>query len=247
LSNEAVNAVKKKGKESIFLYSYAAVFGAMGDPALIEGYFKDIVRLVRIGAPGKKDLQGIIPLLLNLIVAKDLMRLFPYIREMADTLPYVEKNVCEILEKAQRRFEAETLEEKGFSILFYELFRILAKGCNCKDCQLDIASMEYNILVEISTYRPQIIRLKNEHPLLFSMHAAFLNDAILTRTPEKMAYQRYKKLSRSGYYPTMLSDRYDDGNEQPAVQTVRRDGPKIGRNDPCPCGSGKKYKKCCGA
>jgi SEC-C motif-containing protein len=24
-------------------------------------------------------------------------------------------------------------------------------------------------------------------------------------------------------------------------------GPKIGRNDPCPCGSGKKYKKCCGA
>jgi preprotein translocase subunit SecA len=31
------------------------------------------------------------------------------------------------------------------------------------------------------------------------------------------------------------------------VQTVRRDSPKIGRNDPCPCGSGKKYKKCHGA
>ncbi len=30
------------------------------------------------------------------------------------------------------------------------------------------------------------------------------------------------------------------------VETVRV-GPKIGRNDPCPCGSGKKYKKCCGA
>jgi preprotein translocase subunit SecA len=27
--------------------------------------------------------------------------------------------------------------------------------------------------------------------------------------------------------------------------TVRREGKKIGRNDPCPCGSGKKYKKCC--
>ena len=26
-----------------------------------------------------------------------------------------------------------------------------------------------------------------------------------------------------------------------------RTGPKVGRNDPCPCGSGKKYKKCCGA
>jgi SEC-C motif-containing protein len=29
-------------------------------------------------------------------------------------------------------------------------------------------------------------------------------------------------------------------------KTVRRETPKIGRNDPCPCGSGKKYKKCCG-
>ena len=28
---------------------------------------------------------------------------------------------------------------------------------------------------------------------------------------------------------------------------VRRQGPAVGRNDPCPCGSGKKYKKCCGA
>jgi uncharacterized protein len=28
---------------------------------------------------------------------------------------------------------------------------------------------------------------------------------------------------------------------------VMRQGPKVGRNDPCPCGSGKKYKKCCGA
>jgi SEC-C motif-containing protein len=27
----------------------------------------------------------------------------------------------------------------------------------------------------------------------------------------------------------------------------KRDSPKVGRNDPCPCGSGKKYKKCCGA
>jgi SEC-C motif domain protein len=29
-------------------------------------------------------------------------------------------------------------------------------------------------------------------------------------------------------------------------QPVRQSTPKVGRNDPCPCGSGKKYKKCCG-
>ena len=32
---------------------------------------------------------------------------------------------------------------------------------------------------------------------------------------------------------------------KPSVSTVRRESPRIGRNDPCPCGSGKKYKKCC--
>jgi preprotein translocase subunit SecA len=31
------------------------------------------------------------------------------------------------------------------------------------------------------------------------------------------------------------------------IKTVRRDEPKVGRNDPCPCGSGRKYKKCHGA
>ncbi len=33
---------------------------------------------------------------------------------------------------------------------------------------------------------------------------------------------------------------------QPKAETIRRDMDKVGRNDPCPCGSGKKYKKCCG-
>jgi preprotein translocase subunit SecA len=31
-----------------------------------------------------------------------------------------------------------------------------------------------------------------------------------------------------------------------ATKTIVREAPKVGRNDPCPCGSGKKYKKCCG-
>jgi preprotein translocase subunit SecA len=37
------------------------------------------------------------------------------------------------------------------------------------------------------------------------------------------------------------------GGDDAPVKTVRRDEPKVGRNEPCPCGSGKKYKKCHGA
>ena len=35
------------------------------------------------------------------------------------------------------------------------------------------------------------------------------------------------------------------GGDDAVPKTVRRDEPKVGRNDPCPCGSGRKYKKCC--
>lgn len=37
---------------------------------------------------------------------------------------------------------------------------------------------------------------------------------------------------------------YLDG-KLPDIQQYRREAPKVGRNDPCACGSGKKYKKCC--
>ena len=36
---------------------------------------------------------------------------------------------------------------------------------------------------------------------------------------------------------------YEEGSVVP--KTVVRTGPKVGRNEPCPCGSGKKYKRCC--
>jgi preprotein translocase subunit SecA len=36
------------------------------------------------------------------------------------------------------------------------------------------------------------------------------------------------------------------GEDTAVPKTIKRDHDKIGRNDPCPCGSGKKYKKCCG-
>jgi preprotein translocase subunit SecA len=45
----------------------------------------------------------------------------------------------------------------------------------------------------------------------------------------------------------LLLSRGTSGDQPSRGKTVKRDGKKIGRNDPCPCGSGKKYKKCCGA
>ena len=38
----------------------------------------------------------------------------------------------------------------------------------------------------------------------------------------------------------------DAPKRRPKGETIKRDAPKVGRNEPCPCGSGKKYKHCCG-
>ncbi|MBR2182626.1 MAG: preprotein translocase subunit SecA [Acidaminococcaceae bacterium] len=45
---------------------------------------------------------------------------------------------------------------------------------------------------------------------------------------------------------TMNNPTVDTPEEEAVKQPVVNNGPEIGRNDPCPCGSGKKYKNCCG-
>jgi preprotein translocase subunit SecA len=54
------------------------------------------------------------------------------------------------------------------------------------------------------------------------------------------AFQRRKKRE-------LEQARMAGAGDMQTVQQVVRSGDKVGRNDPCPCGSGKKYKKCCGA
>ena len=50
----------------------------------------------------------------------------------------------------------------------------------------------------------------------------------------------------TGIYRHFEAQRMVEGQPFDSVTTFRRTAPKIGRNDPCPCGSGKKFKQCCG-
>jgi uncharacterized protein len=47
--------------------------------------------------------------------------------------------------------------------------------------------------------------------------------------------------------PQAITDIYRFWLAKRGIATIRREQPKVGRNDPCPCGSGKKFKQCCGA
>ena len=58
---------------------------------------------------------------------------------------------------------------------------------------------------------------------------------LLRNRPQEIPRQKKKNIHLS------------HGEDGQSVETVKRKDKKIGRNAPCPCGSGKKYKKCCGA
>lgn len=65
--------------------------------------------------------------------------------------------------------------------------------------------------------------------------ASFIMDGQEQRLRERARFRK-----RDGQW------RYVDGKVKSTQEPVVSSGPKVGRNDPCPCGSGKKYKKCCG-
>jgi uncharacterized protein len=57
--------------------------------------------------------------------------------------------------------------------------------------------------------------------------------------------KRRMALAREAF-PATIGAIYQFWLAQRSASPMRRESPKVGRNDPCPCGSGKKFKQCCG-
>jgi preprotein translocase subunit SecA len=55
-----------------------------------------------------------------------------------------------------------------------------------------------------------------------------------------------QQAAKARSYGKKASDMVNEATDAVAKAKPIRIGPKVGRNDPCPCGSGKKYKHCCG-
>jgi SEC-C motif-containing protein len=71
------------------------------------------------------------------------------------------------------------------------------------------------------------------------------------KTLEHHEVSKFRKIGERWYFVDGDHHVHEDGHghhhhHSPQAPVVREE-PKVGRNDPCSCGSGKKYKKCCGA
>jgi preprotein translocase subunit SecA len=69
----------------------------------------------------------------------------------------------------------------------------------------------------------------------------------VTAPIEQELLERRRRQRRGRVAFTKANETAFAGGEEEQAKPVRNKGPRIGRNEPCPCGSGKKYKKCCGA
>jgi preprotein translocase subunit SecA len=83
---------------------------------------------------------------------------------------------------------------------------------------------------------------------VFKAHAVEerFSRAVFKKDKEVFIKQEYSALSDTANIASELPPQAADFSQTKPAQAVKVEGKKVGRNDPCPCGSGKKFKKCCG-
>jgi curved DNA-binding protein CbpA len=240
---EALDAVGEQC-DYIPLYIHAFLLLAKDDKNASEGYLQKILALMRDGRATKSmNLEDAVLAMLPNFFDLNVIHLFPYIQEMVDLLPDKEPILLQTLEQMKHIYLITTLAKKGFSELVYDLLVSVVENSDDDDERQQRFVMEWLILDDLHVFRPELARLKKEVPELYALHKDFFDEAMRTRNPEKLMRERDKMMRKLRSRNPDWGE--DDDDEK--LEPVRRTDPKIGRNDPCPCGSGKKYKKCCGA
>jgi preprotein translocase subunit SecA len=79
-----------------------------------------------------------------------------------------------------------------------------------------------------------------------TIRSLFNLQVVSEQAPESLQQRRMARRPASLRFTGPNQGAAPAGEEDGKVKTVVRDQPKVGRNEPCPCGSGKKYKKCHG-
>ncbi|THB78091.1 MAG: preprotein translocase subunit SecA [Desulfobulbaceae bacterium] len=73
-----------------------------------------------------------------------------------------------------------------------------------------------------------------------------ISSLMRVRVMQEEEVERLEEERRQRQEQAMQMNKGAAGEEAKPLEPIKREGEKIGRNAPCPCGSGKKYKKCCG-
>lgn len=131
----------------------------------------------------------------------------------------------------------------------FELFDAQINKCpneECFECDANIFMCEFEIFTNYSKMKKYIPILALNYPTLYQLKKDFF-DKLMSSIGQKQLKWELDKAAKK-YLRTIDKMENDDFDEEDEFwqKPVRRDESKVGRNDPCSCGSGKKHKKCCG-
>ena len=161
------------------------------------------------------------------------------IDEVSDNFELFKDTVPSEVKKAYEKKENEVGSEM---MRYLERMMVLqVVDSQWKDHLLAMDHLKEGIGLRGYGQRDPLVEYKKEAFDMFSEMSGRISSEIITRL-FKIQIQRSQETETIRMRRTNLN--YNRG-ESVSVQPVTREK-KVGRNDPCPCGSGKKYKKCCG-
>lgn len=145
--------------------------------------------------------------------------------------------------------EAKTAYEKKETEIGSDIMRYLEKvvmlqiiDAQWKDHLLAMDHLKEGIGLRGYGQRDPLVEYKKEAFDMFADMTSRISAEVLRRL-FKIQIQQKEAVAKEPVRQARLNYNRGEGSSQ--VQTIRR-SKKVGRNEPCPCGSGKKFKKCCG-
>ena len=167
--------------------------------------------------------------------ALELERVFGVVPKESDTPNAMKEEVKDLILDEYKRREDEFGEENIRNIERILLLRVVDEKWMDQIDAMDqlktgIGLRAYGQKDPVQAY--QIEGSQMFEDMNREIRSDFLRFLFHVEDPEKVEKKRMSKNIKEG-----ASDKQ---------QTIKRQAPKVGRNDPCPCGSGKKYKNCCG-
>jgi tetratricopeptide (TPR) repeat protein len=207
---------------------------------LVTCYEKFIEFLIKDENPGKLIYQSALNSVSHILDKKGFEHCVEKILPALEKCKHREEEDDEAFADIRAAAAANTLyADERIHDVFADLTGFLIAGDSDNDERL---GMECFIVMELPAIRSSLKILRNEYPDYFKLNQQFYLDALNEGKREYLTGKYYAIYKRLKGVPDYDSEDERADREKPFV----RENPKVGRNDPCPCGSGRKYKKCCG-
>ncbi len=261
--HEGLSVSNNKGWDNLTLYFQIIIIDLVTDNHKdLKQHYQELKNKVLLDESNKTNTAWFLALIADKLAASALYELALDAVETASTLlpddPEIASITATVGEKTRFDLKIDeviadpTIDNSLPRLLDFELNR--CDDTTCLDCKKEEFNLEMDIVMEMDSLRSDLARLKKNYPELYKLKAEFF-DLVANRKKEKFLLDTYiKKLQYfKKTFPEAYAfddDDFDDQVDGPPVEyfgePYTRSEPKVGRNEPCPCGSGKKYKKCCG-